>query len=255
MNIAFPALLVFLILLPGFIFRSRYKRAERTSLDYSPFGQVVAEAVLWALAAHVIWLSLSYAIFTRSVDPKALLSLLIAAPKEQADAIEIVGREFNWIGLYFSSLFAASFTVSAAARMAISKYQLDRQGHRFFSLFRFHHAPWYYLLSGADFDDASKPDLIVVSAIVNVAGSAVLYVGIVEEFFVNADGGLDRLVLREVMRRPIERDKESEDADASTSRFYLIDGDYFVLRYEETITLNVQYLKISETNSLPITGP
>lgn len=50
MNVALPALIVFLLLLPGFIFRTNLKRSERTSLDYSPFGHVVAEAVLWALA-------------------------------------------------------------------------------------------------------------------------------------------------------------------------------------------------------------
>lgn len=71
--------------------------------------------------------------------------------------------------------------------------------------------------------------------------------GILEEFFVDADGGLDRLILRDVMRRPIESDKKADEVDGGASRFYLVEGDYFVLRYDETITLNVQYLKISET--------
>lgn len=43
MNVALPALIVFFLLLPGFIFRTNLKRVERTSLDFSPFRQVVAE--------------------------------------------------------------------------------------------------------------------------------------------------------------------------------------------------------------------
>jgi len=53
MNVALPALIVFFLLLPGFIFRTNLKRAERTSLDFSPFGQVVAEGILWASVQHV----------------------------------------------------------------------------------------------------------------------------------------------------------------------------------------------------------
>ena len=41
MNVALPALVIFLLVLPGFVFRSRFKRAERTALDYAPFGRVV----------------------------------------------------------------------------------------------------------------------------------------------------------------------------------------------------------------------
>lgn len=82
MNVALPALVVFLLLLPGFVLRTRLKRAERTSLDYSPFGQVVAEAVLWALVAHVIWLAASDFLFGRVLEPKVLLSLLKMAKDE-----------------------------------------------------------------------------------------------------------------------------------------------------------------------------
>jgi len=44
MNVALPALIVFFLLLPGFVFRTNLKRVERTSLDFSPFGQLVTEA-------------------------------------------------------------------------------------------------------------------------------------------------------------------------------------------------------------------
>ena len=58
MNIALPAVVVFVLLLPGFIARSRLKRIERLSVDYSPFGQVATEAVVWAGGLHVLWVLL-----------------------------------------------------------------------------------------------------------------------------------------------------------------------------------------------------
>jgi hypothetical protein len=69
MNVALPALIAFFILLPGFIFRTNLKRAECTSLDFSPFGQIVAEAILWALVLHLIWPWLSLIVFGHQFEP------------------------------------------------------------------------------------------------------------------------------------------------------------------------------------------
>jgi hypothetical protein len=252
MNVALPALIVFLLLLPGFIFRTRLKRAERTSLDYSPFGQVAAEAVLWAVFVHLLWLSVSYFIFHYRFAPAVLMNLLSSSPTNQATASERVSEDFGTVSAYFVTLLFASYAIPKVMRSLISKFRLDRDAAPFSSIFRFHGAPWYYLLTGADFETKDEPDFIVVSAIVNVAGKAVLYVGVLDEFFVDSEGQLDRLVLQEVMRRPIASDKGATEPeeDDHTSRFYDIDGDYFVLRYSETITLNVQYVKLTPAGSL-----
>jgi hypothetical protein len=250
MNVAFPALITFLVLLPGFVFRSRLKLAERTSLDYSPFGHIVTEGVLWAVVAHTLWLTLAYCVLGRSVDATLLLKLLVSEPQGQAAATAAVGRDFGWVSGYFVTLLLAVFATARIARILVTKYRLDRESGRFNAIFRFHQAPWYYLLTGADFEIDKVPDFIVVSSIVNVAGKAYLYTGILEEFFVDAEGKLDRIVLQEVMRRPIASDKTAAEADRqeAASRFYPIDGDYFVLRYSEAITLNVEYVKLIESN-------
>jgi hypothetical protein len=72
-----------------------------------------------------------------------------------------------------------------------------------------------------------------------------LFTGILDEFFVDAGGSLDRLILSQVMRRPLVADKEDSSTVAEDlARFYGVDGDYFVLRYSEAITLNIEYIKI-----------
>ncbi|MDQ1813389.1 hypothetical protein RBA41_08745 [Massilia sp. CCM 9210] len=246
MNIALPAVIIFLFLLPGFIFRTRLKRAERTSLDFSPFGQVVAEAVLWSVLAHYLALWAAESWFSLRIDPLVLMKLLSAAPQSQAEATAAVAADFPWLARYFVTLFVASFVVPTLIRFAISRYRLDRSSAPWGTLFRFHEAPWYYLLTGADFSEREAPDFIIVSAIVEVAKEAVLYVGMLNEFYVNAEGQLDRLVLQNVSRRPISRDKDGAHADGSDGeRFYQVDGDTFVLRYSEIITLNIEYVKLT----------
>lgn len=243
MNVALPALIVFLLLLPGFIFRTNLKRSERTSLDYSPFGHVVAEAVLWALALHSTWLGLSHYWPGHDFEPLVLLKLLSSAPTSQAEATTAVASEFRWIAAYFATLILTSYALPLIVRHVISRYRLDRADARLSAVFRFHRAPWYYLLTGADFAPEEAPDLIIVAAIVEV-GDPMLYVGVLDEFYVDADGQLDRLVLQNVARRPIAADKKPGSADGNESRFYDVDGDYFVLRYSEAITLNIQYARL-----------
>ncbi|MEN5424955.1 hypothetical protein ABE522_01105 [Stenotrophomonas pennii] len=57
MNIAFPAVDIFFLLAPGFPARMPNQKLESEVIDYSPFGAVVAQALLWALVLHGIWIA------------------------------------------------------------------------------------------------------------------------------------------------------------------------------------------------------
>ena len=157
MNFALPAILFFLLVLPGFLFRNRLKRAEQTSLDYSPFGRVVAEALLWAIALHALWLALANAI-GRTLHPATLLALFASSSDLQQAAVADVASSALPVFVYFTSLYAFALAVPSALRWAISRWRLDRSGSRFSSIFRFYQAPWYYLLTGADFESDDAPD-------------------------------------------------------------------------------------------------
>jgi hypothetical protein len=52
-------------------------------------------------------------------------------------------------------------------------------------------------------------------------------------------------VLEFADRRPLEADRDTDQPDAP-EHYYQIEGDSFVLRYNEAITLNVQYVKFGD---------
>ena len=83
---------------------------------------------------------------------------------------------------------------------------------------------------------------------VDAAGAATLYTGVLEDFFFDEGRALDRLVLSNVSRRQLTSDKmiAPDMNEVNEMRFYAVEGDYFVLRYSEAITLNIQYLKLQE---------
>ena len=248
MNLALPAIVVFLLLLPGFVARSRIKRVERATLDYSPFGQVVTEAVAWAGALHLLWITAMHLLTPLRWRADVALHLLSADPHVQTAALDAVAAQASGVALYFGSLLAAAYLLPMACRRAISRWRLDRDGAPLSGVLRFSGAPWYYLLSSADFPADDVPDFVSVSAIVDVANQPYLYIGLLEDYFLNPDGALDRVILQQVMRRPLASDKANGSSERDLSRFYPIDGDYFVLRYSEMRTLNVEYIKLRPEN-------
>ncbi|MBL0420230.1 hypothetical protein JI739_07730 [Ramlibacter sp. AW1] len=246
MNVALPALILFALLLPGFVFRSRLKRAERTSLDFSPFGLVVTEGVLTAMVLHLLWLGAAALCTSYRVDTEVLLRLASSDAASQALASREIARSDHLIGFYFASLLAFSYLGPTVIRLAVTKWKLDRAGSPLSPFLRFHDAPWYYLLTGADFEPGEEPDLISVSAIVDMGSGSTLYTGFLEDFIVTPEGQLDRLILSAVTRRPLRT------SAATAARF--IDGDYFVLRYEEAITLNIRYISLPDATATTSTA-
>lgn len=244
MNIALPALVVFALLLPGFIARSRIKRAERLSLDYSPFGQVVTEAVVWSVGLHLLWAILARILAGRVIHAETVLRLFSTDPSTQTLALNATAAVADGVAFYFVSLLVFAHFGPWLLRRAVERFRLDRVNSMLSPVFRFSGAPWYYLFSGADFSEDEVPDFVSVSAIVNVAGEPHLYMGLLDDYFLNHDGELDRVVLQQVMRRPLAKDKAQDHVHGDLSRFYPVDGDYFVLRYAECTTLNIEYIKL-----------
>ena len=256
MNVAFSALLVFLLLLPGFLFRTYFKRAEKVVLDIKPFGQAAIDAFLTALVLDLVWYALSSALTGARADFKALLTLVAGEKSSELEgAIAELARDPWHPGLFFASLYAFAIVAGFSLRRIVTRLKLDRRGAPLANLLRFD-TPWYYLFTG--YDRAAPPNGVAIGAVVSLGGIAYLYTGVLVEYFLDDQGQLNRLVLASAARRPLSEDAP-EESDASPSegsaaveaspradeRFYPIEGDYFVLRYSEVLTLNVRYLDLS----------
>jgi len=242
MNVAFPALLVFLLLLPGFLFRNAFKRAERTTLDWKPFGQAVTASVLTAFFLNGLWYLLTLLVTRSGADFGVLLTLLLGDRSQNADAAIGKLTADPWHPFAFlGTLYVVSAAGCRALRHLVTRYQLDRRDSPIANLVRFN-TPWYYLFTG--YDQSPRPDGVYVSAVVNFDDGSYIYSGILVEYFLNDEGQLDRLVLTSAARRRLSEDAPEDDADDLDAGFYPIAGDYLVLRYSEMVTLNVSYIRI-----------
>ncbi|MEM5388328.1 hypothetical protein VSR68_32890 [Paraburkholderia phymatum] len=251
MNVAFPAVFLFLVVLPGFIFRQFFQRNEVHTFDHAPFSSVVLKALLCAAVFNAV-VALSVQQFGYEIEFGDVIRLLVGG----ASALSDLNGRLAWLNMhpmagagYFALTSVIALVAAMAWRLAVQWLELDRAGHPLAGWAR-GDAPWYYLFSGLDHPKEDAIDGATVAAVVEFKEGSYLYTGVLDDYEVNADGQLDRLLLVQAQRRKLESDREYDvDSakyveDKAKARFYPIAGDVFVLRYEEIKTLNVTYLSL-----------
>jgi hypothetical protein len=258
MSFAFPALLVFLLVLPGIILRYSYARgpwgwASPTSLRR--VSEELAYGVAFALVLHAVWLLLARRLgFEPDVDS---IVLLLAGNFGQGDryldrVLASVSDHYPWVAGYLVSLYGASAIAGNLGHRAVRQLKLD---HRT-KTFRFDNY-WYYMLTGEVLDfrenvgEWRRVDGVYFSAVVDHASDSYLYRGIVSDFIFDRDGALDTIVLADAHRRRLADDREEGAARTAVGpsvpddRYYEIRGDFLVLRYSEIRTLNLDYFAVT----------
>lgn len=236
MNVALSAVVIFLILAPGFTFFARFRRVERTSLEYSPLGIVVISGVVYAAILHAISLGIAHFFGWRFVL-EDLLHLIGIDPIAQSATIKKLGTYQSAILTYFSVVLFVPIFLAPALRNCAERRGWDAPASWLYSIFGLD-APWYQILV---VEARTRRADVHVAAVVNFGGKCFVVRGFVRDFFLLDSGELDRLVLEAADRRPLDSDKTAAGSDEQ-SRYYQIDGDFFVLRYSEAITLNVKYI-------------
>jgi hypothetical protein len=258
MSFAFPALLAFLLVLPGIILRYSYARgpwgwASPTSLRR--VSEELAYGVAFALVLHAVWLTLVRALgFEPDVDS---MFLLLVGNFGEGDryldrVLASVSAHYPAVAGYLVSLYGASAVAGNLGHRAVRRLKLD---HRT-KTFRFDNY-WYYMLTGEVLDfrenagEERRVDGVYLSAVVDHASGSYLYRGIVSDFTFDRDGGLDTIVLADAHRRRLVDDREEGTPRAGVGplepddRYYEIRGDFLVLRHTELRTLNLDYFAVT----------
>ncbi|MGF6980038.1 hypothetical protein QFZ94_008555 [Paraburkholderia sp. JPY465] len=259
MNVAFPALFLFLVVLPGFLFRQFFQRNEVRTFDHTPFSAVVLKALLCAALFNAAG-SVAARAAGYEIELGDVIRLLVGGPSSLKD---LDGR-LTWLNIhpvagagYFLLTNGLALIAAFVWRGAVQHWELDREGHRLSRLAR-GDAPWYYLFSGLDHPRDGAIDGAMIAAVVEFKEGSFLYTGVLDGYEVNADGQLGRLMLVQAQRRRLESDRKYDAANElfieDTTRFYPIAGDVFVLRYDEVKTLNVTYLSLEPQRGQGLPG-
>lgn len=255
MNVAFPAVLLFLLLSPGILFHSHYQRREVRAADMSPFGQTVISVVLWGvvfdsltIAIAVLWLGYEFHL-------GLLVRLLLDGRLANGDpGLSILFARLDSHPTEPLTFFLGANLIAVASalgwRAAVHYLKLD---HPWFPLHQSvrGQAPWDLLFRGIDVSD-STPDAVVVAALVPLKDATLLYAGLLVDYELTEKGELDRIMIANAARRYLKDDAEASETERMSSkdieRFYPIEGDCLVLRSSEFTTLNIKFLVLEPLN-------
>jgi len=283
--VAFPALVTLQLVLPGVVFYYFYRTGTWTSpVTFSTVTEEIAFGLVFAPPVHLLWIALLCVadfiphVTAPEIDFSALIRLISGRIENSDAAIGAVANHPYAVSGYFLGVNAISVLSGLGFHALVRGQYLDH----IFRFLRFDNE-WYYILrceaplfarshigaapwetEGSLFERWGKKRAAAeqlasanlqayITAIIDYQGEAVLYRGILTNFYFDNSGNLDRLVLRETYRRELSDDASIEEQVMptdmeSSSRYYPIKGDLFVLRYSEVRTVNVEYFQLEPTS-------
>lgn len=251
MSIALSTLVLFFLLIPGVLFRRLYY-TEEFSRQYfkETFSAVFIATIVPSLLFQVIWYFLAKSLGFE-VDLTILGDLVSREPKTGTfENIMVNSSNILWYNL---SMFVVAGLSGYLLKKVVRSYHLDRS----FKFFRFQNS-WHYILKGEFFDfpraqftlvqdNVEDIEFVFVDAIVEIAGNSYLYDGILVDYNLSSDGGLETISLSNTKRRKLSDDSQINSEgkkEDNSNKYYPITGHILVLKYNEIKNLNFKYLRL-----------
>lgn len=241
MSVSLAAIALVAIILPGYLFTLAYNKTYSNSdpafPEFSKFTSRAVFSVVLACLFHAVAVPIADRFGGTTVDLDAVI--LMASGTTDGLALDIVLRGVTTypyqILTYFLILNVIAFALGVLLRHIVLKNKLDLK----FPPLRLENE-WFYMLRGLE-DDEAEPAYAVVSVDVQQQDSTYIYTGILDRFWIDSNGALERLSLHQhVVRRKLEDDPDSSTVK-STDRNYEIQGEYLVVWCSEIRTLNIDF--------------
>jgi hypothetical protein len=262
MSVAFPALVLFMYVLPGIVFRRSASTAGQFRRQRSVADEF-AQGVVIACIGHAIWIWISDR-YGKPVDLKsAIMSVIGQYGKDSTDdlnhSISAITDNVWWVLGYFVSLNGFAMATGRFIRWAQLRNWKPFQAAGWFddepAAERFRE--WSGILVTSSKNQALVP---LLATVVELGKTAYLFVGILDDIHWAEGGSPDRFVLVAAIRRQLEDDEDHDTAveqpdaavDAAPNqlapddRWYAILGDKLIIRASEAKTLNILIRKIEE---------
>lgn len=244
MNIATSTIIIFLFIIPGITFR-RFYYTEEFSKQYfkQNLFELFTSSIVPSLLIHVFLLTIISWFSYYQLDIRLIGQLLTAKgyPSEAFDNID----------LYLKEIIA--YQLIAIMTGVLGGYFLQKLVRRGdydskFKTLRYRNH-WHYIFTGEFFnfprasfdllnDSIEAIDFVYVDALVNTSDGSYLYDGILVDYELSHDGGLDNISIKEVQRRKLSDDQKKD--------YYVIPGHIMIIPYSTIININFSFYKLEE---------
>ncbi|MFW6275478.1 MAG: hypothetical protein ACOC2M_02475 [bacterium] len=267
MNFALTTLIVFFFLLPGLTYR-RFYYTEEFSKQYfkQSFFEVFASTFIPSIILHFIWFN-AIRTFDYQIDLRVVGQLMTSRDYPTTAFENLQNNLMPIIFYHISILIFAAFSGSAS-KFIIRKGGFDRKK----KILRFQNF-WHYIFKGEFFDfpkaafdlvddKVDEIELLFVDALVELKEGTIIYDGVLVDYELSKEGGLQNISLKGVRRRFLKDDPQKKkkadtqiqdvlagdlsDFTETANRYYEVPGHILIIPYEKIVNLNFSYYKIQE---------
>lgn|SRR5690606_15446437 len=245
MEIALGGIVILIILLPGISFRKGYF-SEEFSNQYTirDFFQLFINTLFPSLISYLIFLPITYFIFGYYYDFRILLGILSSSEK-------LVENSINQINYFKFEILAFQIiinTVSFAFGYKLKDFILKNSYDAKNKFFRYKNV-WHYLLSAKFMlfkrsqielirDKIEDIDITFIDALLTLGEHSYIYTGILVDYELSTDGGLELLYIKNAQRKFI--------SEKNSTKYKDIDGHIIILKYDNIINLNLSFIQVVE---------
>jgi hypothetical protein len=257
-NLAFSAIVLALLLLPGGLFRYGYLRGF---FRRAPAASSLTDDLTWVLLTATFVHALAIGIlglFGEIVDYQVVLPLLIGQfGKDQVLLTDLLARLPKVQGEYAAYFTATAFIAFVFGMMLhsfVRRLGLDRN----IAFLRFPN-DWHYALDPHPNKQFGVTPEVYFSAVIDQKNDAYLYRGIVADWVLDRSGGLERVELKNAYRRKLAEDRKDDVPHqpkiGADQRYYAIVGERLILRMSEMRTINIQYVFTVPADQFEVENP
>jgi hypothetical protein len=257
MNIAFSALLILYLALPGMLFWWAYRRDRGRPASRGPISDDIPIGLLLSFGLHAVWvllfdlLGLVPLAFDQPrwfVDIESAVVLLSGQAGKESEpfrlAIQSISVGWRPLGVfaYFASLSIVAFFLGYRLRTLVRDRRLDQH----IPFFRW--GDWFYLLEGSlppgwhDERDppvqspgvavGTEPDFVVVAA----REGEYIYRGILVDYVIGRSGDLETLILVMPVRKKLDHEPAIDQPEGGWVK---VRSTFIVLKYAEVSNLAI----------------
>jgi hypothetical protein len=258
MNIALGAMLLFLLFIPGLLFRTAFLKSDslKSNIDTTVLNELLFVSVP-ALVLHLCGMLIVEAYLEVEVRLDQFYYLITGAKDSTQIDFEVIKSSLPGFTGYLILASVVAVSLGMILQRVVIHWDLDSK-YPFLRLSN----EWERLLSGRVLGPTYHKEIEFIQVDVLTSGDEgdMLYCGILEKYTLNSKVGLENIYMSSVYRRrlssdyqaasehatgfPIEEDADpmadvlSKDTDA---RYYNMPGDYFMIPISEVKNINITY--------------
>ncbi|MFW5658586.1 MAG: hypothetical protein ACOCZ8_01270 [Bacteroidota bacterium] len=254
MTLAIGTLILIVLIAPGFAFRRLYFSGYFSNQYFkSSTSEVILATIFPAIATHLLTIELVEQL-DYTIDWH-LLTLMLSGNEspEQQRALTQTTENQKW---RVAGYLMLSISIAGALGLSVKTFVRGTKLDRKQKIFRYRNE-WHYFFTGEYLDLPGVPGesiyvkLKYVDVLVSSSAGDLIYSGLLADYVLSSDGGLDRIYLHDVKRRYLIDDAQetsqiSGHSLSTSNKYYALPGDVLMLPYSEMKNIHVRFYTLPE---------